>query len=62
MSDNTPKTVLVTGGNRGIGYKIAQEFKASGHNVCVTYRSGKRPQSSLPLKLTSETQTALMKL
>ena len=26
MSDNTPKTVLVTGGNRGIGYKIAQRL------------------------------------
>ena len=40
MSETTPKTVLVTGGNRGIGYEIAKEFKAAGHNVCVTYRSG----------------------
>ncbi|MFC2310800.1 beta-ketoacyl-ACP reductase [Rothia dentocariosa] len=50
MSDNTPKTVLVTGGNRGIGYKIAQEFKASGHNVCVTYRSGEAPTEFFAVK------------
>ena len=43
MSDKTPKTVLVTGGNRGIGYEIAQQFKEAGHNVCVTYRSGDAP-------------------
>ena len=24
----TPRTVLITGGNRGIGYAIAQEFVA----------------------------------
>ena len=40
MSDNTPKTVLVTGGNRGIGYKIAQELKHRGTMFGVTYRSG----------------------
>ena len=44
MSENTPKTVLVTGGNRGIGYEIAKEFQASGHNVCITYRSGEAPE------------------
>ena len=44
MSETTPKTVLVTGGNRGIGYEIAKEFKAAGHNVCVTYRSGDAPE------------------
>ncbi len=44
MSENTPKTVLVTGGNRGIGYEIAKEFKAAGHDVCVTYRSGEAPE------------------
>ena len=44
MSENTPKTVLVTGGNRGIGYEIAKEFQAAGHNVCITYRSGEAPE------------------
>lgn len=39
-----PQTVLVTGGNRGIGYAIATAFKNAGHNVAITYRSGQPPQ------------------
>ena len=50
MSENTPKTVLVTGGNRGIGYEIAKEFQASGHNVCITYRSGEAPEEFFAVK------------
>jgi 3-oxoacyl-[acyl-carrier protein] reductase len=43
----TPRTVLVTGGNRGIGWAIAQEFIAQGHRVAVTARSGEGPAGSL---------------
>jgi 3-oxoacyl-[acyl-carrier protein] reductase len=43
----TPRTVLVTGGNRGIGYAIAEEFVAAGHRVAVTARSGKGPEGAL---------------
>ena len=50
MGETTPKTVLVTGGNRGIGYEIAKEFKAAGHNVCVTYRSGDAPEEFFAVK------------
>ena len=50
MSETTPKTVPVTGGNRGIGYEIAKEFKAAGHNVCVTYRSGDAPEEFFAVK------------
>lgn len=42
-----PRTVLVTGGNRGIGYAIAAEFVAQGHRVAVTARSGAGPAGSL---------------
>ena len=45
--DMTPRTVLVTGGNRGIGYAIAAEFVASGHRVAVTARSGEGPAGAL---------------
>jgi len=31
------KTVLVTGGVRGIGLSIAKEFQKKGYRVCVTY-------------------------
>jgi len=41
------RTVLVTGGNRGIGFSIAQEFLAQGHRVAVTARSGSGPEGSL---------------
>lgn len=43
----SPRTVLVTGGNRGIGYAIAEEFVAAGHKVAVTARSGKGPEGTL---------------
>ena len=43
----TARTVLVTGGNRGIGYAIAEEFIREGHRVAVTARSGKGPAGSL---------------
>lgn len=36
----TQRTVLITGGNRGIGRSIADEFLARGHRVAVTSRSG----------------------
>ena len=43
----TPRTVLVTGGNRGIGYAIAERMLAEGHRVAVTARSGAGPVGSL---------------
>jgi 3-oxoacyl-[acyl-carrier protein] reductase len=46
----TARTVLVTGGNRGIGYAIAEEFVANGHRVAVTARSGSGPQGSLTVQ------------
>lgn len=36
----TPRRVLVTGGNRGIGRAIAHRMQADGHRVVVTSRSG----------------------
>jgi 3-oxoacyl-[acyl-carrier protein] reductase len=46
----TPRTVLVTGGNRGIGYAIAEEFVAQGHRVAVTARSGQGPDGALTVR------------
>ncbi|MCW1250262.1 beta-ketoacyl-ACP reductase [Acaricomes phytoseiuli] len=34
-----PRSVLITGGNRGIGLAIAKAFAANGDKVAVTYRS-----------------------
>jgi 3-oxoacyl-[acyl-carrier protein] reductase len=38
------RSVLVTGGNRGIGRAIADAFVAAGDQVAVTYRSGEPPE------------------
>jgi len=36
--DDNGRTVLVTGGNRGIGLAIAESFRQAGDTVAVTYR------------------------
>ncbi|GAA4264694.1 beta-ketoacyl-ACP reductase [Frondihabitans peucedani] len=46
----TPRTVLVTGGNRGIGFAIAERFAAEGHRVAVTARSGEGPEGTLTVR------------
>ncbi|MFD6532687.1 3-oxoacyl-[acyl-carrier-protein] reductase [Streptomyces sp. NPDC060184] len=38
------RSVLVTGGNRGIGLAIARAFVDNGDKVAITYRSGEPPQ------------------
>ena len=46
----TPRTVLVTGGNRGIGFAIAEEFVSAGYKVAVTARSGSGPVGSMTVR------------
>jgi 3-oxoacyl-[acyl-carrier protein] reductase len=38
------RSVLVTGGNRGIGLAIATRLRADGDDVAITYRSGEPPE------------------
>jgi len=38
------RSVLVTGGNRGIGLATARAFAAAGDDVAVTYRTGEPPE------------------
>jgi len=45
-----PRTVLVTGGNRGIGYAIAERFLHEGYRVAVTARSGEGPQGCFTVR------------
>jgi len=44
------RSVLVTGGNRGIGLAIARAFEANGDKVAITYRSGEVPEGLFGVK------------
>ncbi|GAB2773849.1 3-oxoacyl-[acyl-carrier-protein] reductase [Streptomyces sp. NPDC054796] len=44
------RSVLVTGGNRGIGLAIASAFADAGDKVAITYRSGEPPSGFLAVK------------
>ncbi|NKX53889.1 beta-ketoacyl-ACP reductase [Arthrobacter mobilis] len=50
QNEQQGRSVLVTGGNRGIGLAIARAFQANGDKVAITYRSGEVPEGFLGVK------------
>lgn len=45
-----PRSVLVTGGSKGIGREIAADLLRAGHKVAATYRSGDVPEGVLGVR------------
>lgn len=50
QTPSAPRSVLITGGNRGIGLAIARAFLANGDKVAITYRSGEVPEGLFGVK------------
>jgi 3-oxoacyl-[acyl-carrier protein] reductase len=48
--DTPARTILITGGGRGIGFAIAEEFVRQGHRVAVTTRGGDGPDGTLAVR------------
>lgn len=49
-AESQPRTVLVTGGARGIGLACAERFAAQGDRVAVTYNTSPPPEGFLAVK------------
>lgn len=49
-SERPSRSVLVTGGNRGIGLAVAQRLLADGHKVAVTHRGSGVPEGLFGVK------------
>ncbi|WP_144173966.1 3-oxoacyl-ACP reductase FabG [Pseudomonas sp. Kh13] len=47
LSTCAPRTLLVTGGSRGLGAAMVMELAARGHNVCFTYLNSREQAEHL---------------
>lgn len=59
MTVETPRTVLVTGGNRGIGLAITRAYVDAGHRVATVSRSGGEVDGAFAVACDSTDGTAV---
>ena len=59
QTQNAPRIVFVTGGNRGIGLSIARAFAADGDLVIVSYRSGEVPEGLVGVQMDVTSQESV---
>lgn len=56
---NDTGTVLITGGNRGIGAATARLAAAAGHAVCITYATQPAPAQALVAQIRAAYKAAV---
>ncbi len=58
--ENIKKTVLITGGSRGLGKEIVKKFASNNYNVAFTYLNSEKEAKKLEIELKNEYECKML--